>query len=56
MRSTFRLEHLAIVGLNDLGQDRVVPLERGRHGRPIALPALGRALDVGEDKGRGAGW
>ena len=44
------LEDVAAVVLDDLAHQRVMPLEGCGDGLGMVLPALGRALDVGDEK------
>ena len=48
-----RLHHLPVRALHRVAEDRVVALERLRHGLPRLLPQLGAALEVCEQKGEG---
>jgi hypothetical protein len=46
-----RLEEDAALGLDGASEQPEVALDRGVHPRGVALPALGRALDIGEEEG-----
>jgi hypothetical protein len=50
------LEDTTAVGLDGAMHKDIVARERRFHRRSMLLPEPGAALDVGEEKGNGAGW
>lgn len=50
-----RLEDVAAVDRDDVTQQGVMALESDLHGRTVALPQIGAALDVAEQERDGAG-